>query len=84
MLAEKGDARRLRLLCAVIRLAEQFERSRDRSIRRVEVNTRNGSVELHPAAEPGGDPSVPIWAARRNADLLAEAVDKPVEVSDPA
>ncbi len=83
-LAEKGDARRLRLLCAVIRLAEQFERSRDRSIRRVEVNIRNGSVELHPAAEPGGDPSVPIWAARRNADLLAEAVDKPVEVSDPA
>ena len=48
------------------------------------MNTRNGSVELHPAAEPGGDPSVPIWAARRNADLLAEAVDKPVEVSDPA
>ena len=83
-LAEKGDSRRLRLLCAVIRLAEQFERSRDRSIGSVAVTTSNGTVELRPATDPGGDPSVPIWAARRNADLLAEAVDRPVDVADPA
>jgi exopolyphosphatase / guanosine-5'-triphosphate,3'-diphosphate pyrophosphatase len=83
-LAEKGDARRLRLLCAVIRLAEQFERSRDRSIESVAVATDNGTVELRPVTDSGGDPSVPVWAARRNADLLAEAVDRPVDVTDPA
>jgi exopolyphosphatase/guanosine-5'-triphosphate,3'-diphosphate pyrophosphatase len=83
-LAEKGDPRRLRLLCAVIRLAEQFERSRDRSIGSVDVATGNGTVELRPHAEPRGDPSVPVWAARRNADLLAEAVDQAVDVADPA
>ena len=33
-LASPGDAERLRLLCAIIRLAEQFERSRDGAIRR--------------------------------------------------
>ena len=36
-LAEPGDDERLRLLCAIIRLAEQFERSRDGAIRRVSV-----------------------------------------------
>lgn len=83
-LAEKGDAQRLRLLCAVIRLAEQFERSRDRSIESVAVATDDGTVELRPITYSGGDPSVPVWAARRNADLLASAVDRPVDVTDPA
>ena len=36
-LAEKGDEARLRLLCGVIRLAEQLERSRDGSVRSVRV-----------------------------------------------
>ena len=29
----------------------------------------------------GGDPSVPLWAARRNSDVLADAVGQPVEIS---
>jgi exopolyphosphatase / guanosine-5'-triphosphate,3'-diphosphate pyrophosphatase len=81
-LREPGDAERLKLLCGVIRLAEQLERSRDRSIRAVEVWARNGAVELRAATSPDGDPSVPIWAARRNADLLAEALGRPVEVEE--
>jgi hypothetical protein len=50
----------------------------------VAVATDNGTVELRPVTDSGGDPSVPVWAARRNADLLAEAVDRPVDVTDPA
>ncbi|HEY1274726.1 MAG TPA: Ppx/GppA phosphatase family protein [Thermoleophilaceae bacterium] len=80
-LAEKGDGDRLRLLCGVIRLAEQLERSRDQSIAAVDVAARDGTVSLRPEATPGGDPSVPIWAARRNADLLAEALDREVEIA---
>jgi exopolyphosphatase/guanosine-5'-triphosphate,3'-diphosphate pyrophosphatase len=79
-LAERGDERRLRLLCAVIRLAEQLERSRDRSIRAVRVASENGALKLETEADPAGDPSVPIWAARRNADLLAEATGRSVEI----
>jgi exopolyphosphatase / guanosine-5'-triphosphate,3'-diphosphate pyrophosphatase len=83
-LREPGDTERLRLLCGVIRLAEQLERSRDRSIRAVEVWKGNGAVELRAATSPDGDPSVPIWAARRNADLLAKAIGRRVEVEEGA
>jgi hypothetical protein len=68
------------VLSGVIRLAEQLERSRDRSIRAVSVGTANGAVELLASTTPDGDPSVPIWAARQNSGLLAEAVGRPVEI----
>ena len=43
---------------------------------------RDGSsITLRPEATPSGDASVPIWAARRNADLLAEAVDREIEIA---
>jgi len=77
-LALPGDAERLRLLCGVIRLAEQLERSRDQSVASVGVRPANGAVRLDPDAS--GDPTVAIWAARRNAGLLAEAIGRPVEV----
>lgn len=80
-LAEPGDEERLRLLCGLIRLAEQFERSRDGAIRRVSVGTDNGTVTLVADPDPARDPSVPIWAARRNADLLAQALEREVEIA---
>ena len=42
-LAEPGDDDRLRLLCGVIRLAEQLERSRDRAITDVSVVARTAA-----------------------------------------
>jgi exopolyphosphatase/guanosine-5'-triphosphate,3'-diphosphate pyrophosphatase len=83
-LEEKGDAARLRLLCAVIRLAEQLERSRDRSVRTVRVGSTNGAITLEAETDTRGDPTVGIWAARRNSDLLADAVGRPVEIEAPA
>jgi exopolyphosphatase/guanosine-5'-triphosphate,3'-diphosphate pyrophosphatase len=80
-LAQAGDAERLRLLCAIIRLAEQFERSRDGAIRRVQVAAHDGTVTLAAHADPARDPSVPIWAARRNAGLLADALGRDVEIA---
>jgi exopolyphosphatase / guanosine-5'-triphosphate,3'-diphosphate pyrophosphatase len=80
-LAEPGDGDRLRLLCAIIRLAEQFERSRDGAIRGVSVATRNGTITLAADADPERDPTVPIWAARQSADLLARALDREVEIA---
>jgi len=80
-LALPGDDERLRLLCAIIRLAEQLERSRDGAIRRVEVAAANGRVTLAPDADPARDTTVPIWAARQNADLLEQVLDREVEIA---
>jgi exopolyphosphatase / guanosine-5'-triphosphate,3'-diphosphate pyrophosphatase len=79
-LAEAGDDSRLELLCGIIRLAEQLERSRDRAITDVRVSANGGGVSLGAEADPARDATVPIWEARRNADLLAEAVGRPVEI----
>jgi exopolyphosphatase/guanosine-5'-triphosphate,3'-diphosphate pyrophosphatase len=78
-LAMKGDEGMLELLSGIIRLAEQFERSRDRSIGDVHLAQANGGVVLE-AVTAGGDPSVPIWSARRNADLLARAIGRQIEI----
>jgi exopolyphosphatase/guanosine-5'-triphosphate,3'-diphosphate pyrophosphatase len=77
-IARKGDDARLSLLAGVLRLAEQLERSRDGQVRSVRVGSQNGRVLL--AADAAGDPTVPLWAARRNAGLLAEALGRDVEV----
>ena len=80
-LAHKGDQDRLRVLCGIIRLAEQFERSRDRAIRAVGLDHDEDRVRLLAQTNgAGADPSVAIWSAQRNSDLLAEAIERPVEV----
>ena len=79
-LKQPGDDQRLQLLCGVIRLAEQLERSRDHAITDVRVSANGGAVSLAAACDPSRDTTVPIWAARRNADLLAEALGRDVEI----
>jgi exopolyphosphatase / guanosine-5'-triphosphate,3'-diphosphate pyrophosphatase len=79
-LAQSGDDKMLRLLCGIIRLAEQLERSRDGAIRTVSLAARDGTVALAADVDPARDPSVPIWAARRNADLLSDALGREVEI----
>jgi exopolyphosphatase/guanosine-5'-triphosphate,3'-diphosphate pyrophosphatase len=81
-LARKKDDERLLILSAIIRLAEQLERSRDQAIAGVTVQQSNGTVTLETDAVGEGAP-VAIWSARRNADLLERAVGKKVEVAGP-
>jgi len=83
-LERKGDSGRLMVLCGVIRLAEQLERSRDRSVAAVELEDRESCVILRAVTgdDPSSDPSVAIWSAQRTADVLAAAIDKPIEVVD--
>jgi len=80
-LERKGDGQRLCVLCGVIRLAEQLERSRNGSVADVQLRRGKHSVTLRAmtnGARP--DASVAIWAAQRNSDLLAKAIGLPVEV----
>jgi len=80
-LERKSDGTRLRVLCGVIRLAEQLERSRDRSVRSVRLERDGDTVALHAETNgSGSDPSVAIWSAQRNSSLLAEAIGERVEV----
>jgi exopolyphosphatase/guanosine-5'-triphosphate,3'-diphosphate pyrophosphatase len=81
-LAQPGDDGRLQLLCGVIRLAEQFERSRDRAITDVRVSANGSTVSLAAETDPSRDATVSIWAARRNADLLADALGRAVEIEN--
>jgi len=84
-LKRKRDHERLLLLCGVIRLAEQLERSRDSSIATVELDDREPCLILRPVTDgdPQSDPSVAIWSAQRNSDLLTNAIGKPVEIVGP-
>ncbi len=84
-LKRKGDADRLMVLSGVIRLAEQLERSRDGSVAGVELEDRESCVILRAvtSGDPGSDPSVAMSLAQRNSDVLAAAIDKPVEVVGP-
>jgi exopolyphosphatase/guanosine-5'-triphosphate,3'-diphosphate pyrophosphatase len=79
-LRRDDDADRLRLLCGIIRLAEQLERSRDQAVSSVRAERTKEGVTLEAVSRDGADPAVAVWAAQRSTPLLAEAIDAPVEV----
>jgi exopolyphosphatase/guanosine-5'-triphosphate,3'-diphosphate pyrophosphatase len=79
-LTRKGDERRLSVLAGTVRLAEQLERSRDGSVRGVELHADDGRVVVTP--EVAARAPVAIWSARRNADLLATAIDRQVDIAE--
>ena len=77
-LAREGDDDLLALLSGIIRLAEQLERSRDRSVAGVRLTPANGAIRID--AETRRDASVAIWSARRSADLLERAIDRELDI----
>ena len=77
-LAKKKDDERLVLLSSILRLAEQLERSRDGSVKGLSVESQNGRLLIQ--AKTGRDDRVAIWSARRNADLLEQAIGRKVEI----
>lgn len=79
-LARDGDARLVAVLCGVIRLAEQLERSRDQAVAAVRVHARDGGVTLEAMPAAAADPSVAVWAARRGTQLLGAALGTDVAV----
>jgi exopolyphosphatase / guanosine-5'-triphosphate,3'-diphosphate pyrophosphatase len=79
-LGRKGDDELLTRCSAVLRLAEQLERSRDQSVDRVDVRQDNGRVELRLKAHE--DVSIARWAAQKEEDLFRQAFGKDLEVSE--
>jgi exopolyphosphatase / guanosine-5'-triphosphate,3'-diphosphate pyrophosphatase len=74
-----GDAERLDRLAALLRLAEDLERSRDQLVRRTIVELAEDTVELHLIAD--GEPAVPRWAAGRERELFARAFHRDLSVA---
>jgi exopolyphosphatase / guanosine-5'-triphosphate,3'-diphosphate pyrophosphatase len=75
-----GDRERLLLLCGLIRLAEQLERSRDQAVASVGLRATDDGVVLEVVPRTGADPAVAVWAAGRGSGLLAEALGRNVQI----
>src|SRR3954463_16270753 len=78
-LGQKGDDELLTRCAAVLRVAEQLERSRDQAVDRVRVRLENGRVEL--ALEAHEDVSIARWAAMGEADVFKKAFGRDLEIS---
>jgi exopolyphosphatase/guanosine-5'-triphosphate,3'-diphosphate pyrophosphatase len=78
-LIEDGDDALLQRCSALLRLAEQLERSRDQLVHETRVDVQDGTVRLELVT--GGDVSVARWAAQRQADLFESAFGKRLEVT---
>jgi exopolyphosphatase/guanosine-5'-triphosphate,3'-diphosphate pyrophosphatase len=74
-----GDLARLDRCAALLRLAEDLERSRDQLVRGTDIDLHDGEVQLRLIAE--GDPAVPRWAAGREGELFARAFHRELAVA---
>jgi exopolyphosphatase/guanosine-5'-triphosphate,3'-diphosphate pyrophosphatase len=77
-LMHEGDDELLVRCSALLRLAEQFERSRDQLVREARVAVDNGRLRLELVHE--GDVSVAAWAAERQRDLVQRAFGRDLEI----
>jgi exopolyphosphatase/guanosine-5'-triphosphate,3'-diphosphate pyrophosphatase len=77
--ARKGDAALLDRISAMVRLAEQLERSRDQSVHACDVHVVDGRVELRLRADE--DVRIARWAVERQADLFRHAFDRDLNVT---
>jgi exopolyphosphatase/guanosine-5'-triphosphate,3'-diphosphate pyrophosphatase len=79
-LGRDGDDELLTRCAAVLRLAEQLERSRDQAVDRVRVKVDDGRVELKLDAHE--DVTIARWAAQSEAELFKQAFGRELEVSE--
>jgi exopolyphosphatase / guanosine-5'-triphosphate,3'-diphosphate pyrophosphatase len=77
-LGVKGDRELVQRGAAILRLAEQLERSRDQLVRGMHVEVANGTVELR--LEGGEDLSLARWAARRETELFERTFSRQLAV----
>lgn len=78
-LCGKDDDARLARMSALLRVAEQLERSRDQSVRRVRLDVDGDRVRLKPVADD--DAAVARWGAERQADVFAAAFERRLEIA---
>jgi exopolyphosphatase / guanosine-5'-triphosphate,3'-diphosphate pyrophosphatase len=77
-LAGPGDQERLARGAALLRLAEQLERSRDQIVRGTRLHAENGAVRLELVGD--GDVRLAQWAADRERGLFEQAFERQLEI----
>ncbi|HEY4393471.1 MAG TPA: HD domain-containing protein, partial [Polyangia bacterium] len=70
----KADARRVRYLTAVLRVADALDRTHARLVRAVRCSVSSRTVEVRVDAD--GDPELELWAARRKGDLFEALAER--------
>lgn len=75
----EGDVERLNRCAALLRLAEDLERSRDQLVRATDMALDGDELCLRLIAE--GDAAVPRWAAGRERELFARAFHRELSVA---
>ncbi len=75
----EGDRERLDRCAALLRLAEDLERSRDQLVRDTRLAACNGSVSL--ALHADGETAVPRWAAGRERELFERAFGRRLKIA---
>ncbi len=70
----KADARRVRYLAAILRVADALDRTHARLVRAVRCSIAARTVEVRVDAD--GDPELELWAARRKGDLFEALAER--------
>jgi exopolyphosphatase/guanosine-5'-triphosphate,3'-diphosphate pyrophosphatase len=78
-LARPGDDALLGRCVAVLRVAEQLERSRDQTVRTAHVDVGPDTISLR--LESDEDVTIARWGAERQADLFAQAFGRTLSVA---
>lgn len=76
-LLRANDEQHLLQLCALLRLAEQFDRSRDGVVRDITIEI--GSTWIQMALHTKGDSIVALWAAELHREIFEQAFGKQLE-----
>lgn len=78
LLQDKADRARLDRMAALLRLAEDLERSRDQSVREAHLRVNGKTATLRLVSDD--DTAVPRWAARREVELFGRAFGRTLVV----
>jgi exopolyphosphatase/guanosine-5'-triphosphate,3'-diphosphate pyrophosphatase len=73
---DQGQKRVVRLLGAILRLAEGLDRSHTQAVRAVDVSETAEGLRVR--LRTGDDPELELWAAQRHAAPLAALLDRPL------
>ena len=72
------NRRRLRLLAAILKIADGLDRSHAGVVRKLRLRLAKGKLQMHVKSD--ADPELEIWAANRNGELMMELLGTEVVV----
>ncbi|MGQ9909488.1 MAG: Ppx/GppA phosphatase family protein [Candidatus Flexifilum sp.] len=73
-----GDEGRLLQMCALLRLAEQLDRSRDGAVRRLILRPLGDRIVME--AHVSGEEAVPLWAVEQHREIFEAAFGVTLEI----